>query len=74
MLPHGTIYTMKYPREKEDKEGQKEWPDRLEEGREAELTGEPIWQRGFDAVKLRLVFCTKLHFSQLLITCEICNA
>ena len=32
-------------------------------GKRAELTGEPIWQRGFDAVKLRLVFCTKLHFT-----------
>ena len=37
--------------EKEDKEGQKEWPD-LQEGSEAELAGELTWQRGSDAVKL----------------------
>ena len=30
-------------------------------GKRAELIGEPIWQWGFDAVKLCLVFCTKLH-------------
>ena len=47
---------------KEDKEGQKEWPDRLEEGSEVELTGELIWQPGSNAVKLRLVWYTyKLH-------------
>ena len=46
------LYTLKRPQGKEDKEGQKEWPD-LEEGSEAELKGELIWQLGSDAVKLR---------------------
>ena len=37
------IYSEK-PQGKEDKEGQKEWPDQLEEGSEAEQIGELIWQ------------------------------
>ena len=46
MLPHVPyIYTLKSPQGKEDKEGQKEWPD-LEEGSEAELK----CQLGSDAV------------------------
>ena len=45
------LYTLKSQQGKEDKEGQKEWPD-LEEGSEAELKGELIWQLGSDAVKL----------------------
>ena len=50
------IYSEK-PQGKEDKEGQKEWPDHIEEGNEVELTGELIWQLGSDAV----IMCTKLH-------------
>ena len=52
----GLIYSEK-PQGKEDKEGQKEWPDHIEEGSEVELAGELIWQLVSDAVKLRLV-CT----------------
>ena len=51
MLPRA-LYTPKSPQGKDDKEGQKEWPN-LEEGSEAELKGELIWQPGSDAVKLR---------------------
>ena len=40
MLPRA-LYTLKSPHGKDDKEGQKEWPD-LEEGSEAELKGELI--------------------------------
>ena len=62
MLSCGPIYSEK-SQGKEDKEGQKERPDHLEEGSEAELTGELIWQPGSDAVKLCLVCNTKLHFT-----------
>ena len=55
----GLIYSEK-SQGKEDKEGQKEWPDYLEEGSEVELTGELIWQLGSDAVKLHLVCNTMI--------------
>ena len=39
----GLIYS-EIPQGKEDKEGQKEWPEHLEEGSEAELMGKLLWQ------------------------------
>ena len=45
MLPRGPIYTMKTQREKKTKKARL-----YRRGKRAELTGEPIWQRGFDAV------------------------
>ena len=40
-IPSGRVQNSCFPQGKEDKEGQKEWPD-IEEGSEAELKGELI--------------------------------
>ena len=48
------------PQGKEDKEGQKEWSDHIEEGNEVELTGELIWQLDSDAVILYTKLLEKL--------------